>query len=87
VVAQKLGITERSVRRILRDLENEGYIEHQRKGRVNTYRLYLDVPLRRPDQLGVPVGELLKILAASGDPKAIMARLDSDAAKDYNPSV
>jgi DNA-binding transcriptional regulator PaaX len=57
-----LGITERSVRRILQELESEGYIERQRKGRVNSYRLNLDLPLRRMDQLGLSIGDLLNIL-------------------------
>jgi predicted ArsR family transcriptional regulator len=82
VAAQRLGITERSVRRILRDLEREGYIEHQRKGRLNSYRLNLELPLRRMDQVGVSIGDLLKILGSSTKSKSVLAQLDTNATKD-----
>ena len=36
-VASRLGITERSVGRILSDLEGEGYIIRTREGRSNRY--------------------------------------------------
>lgn len=61
-VAHVLGITERTVRRILADLEAEGYIERKRVGRSNCYRVDTDKPLRRSDPRGVSVGELLKIM-------------------------
>jgi predicted ArsR family transcriptional regulator len=69
VIAATLGITERSVRRILKDLEMEGYIDHRREGRRNSYRINLGQSLRRPDQNGVTVGELLKVLHPPGETK------------------
>jgi len=63
VIAERLRITERSVRRILSDLETELYIEHRRAGRRNTYHIHLERALRRHDQRGVIVGDLLKVLA------------------------
>ena len=74
VIADRLGITERSVRRILNDLESEGYIEHRREGRGNTYRIHLELSLRRADQHGVSVGELLKVLRSPGDTKPSKAK-------------
>lgn len=61
-IAERLGITERTVRRILRDLEEEGYIDRQRVGRANRYRVDLEKPLKRVDQNSVSIGELLKIM-------------------------
>ncbi len=61
-MADKIGITERTVRRILTDLETDGYIERERFGRSNRYRVNLNKPLRRLDQRNVSVGELLKIM-------------------------
>jgi predicted ArsR family transcriptional regulator len=68
-LAAALGITERSVRRILTDLETDGYIERQRVGRRNIYRINFDLSLRRSDQYGATVGELLKVLRLPGSAK------------------
>lgn len=61
-IAGRLGITERAVRRIIKDLTVEGYIRAEREGRVNRYEVYDDLPLRRDDQRGVVVGQLLEVL-------------------------
>lgn len=61
-IASDLGITERSVMRIIKDLESEGYIARKREGRVNIYEVNPDVPLRRRDKRYVMIGDLLKIL-------------------------
>jgi len=41
-LARDLQITERSVQRIVADLEAEGFLERHRRGRRNTYTLHLD---------------------------------------------
>lgn len=61
-IAAQLGITERSVLRIISDLEAEGYLERARDGRVNFYRVNRDLPLRRPELKDTAVGELLNLL-------------------------
>ncbi|MDX1417339.1 MAG: helix-turn-helix domain-containing protein [Candidatus Promineifilaceae bacterium] len=61
-IAAELDITERSVMRIINDLESEGYIERQREGRVNVYQVNGQVPLRRKDIRDVMIGDLLNIL-------------------------
>jgi predicted ArsR family transcriptional regulator len=61
-IATELGITERSVLRIIKDLETEGYIQIERDGRVNRYLVNNDAPLRRHEKPDVLVGELLKLL-------------------------
>lgn len=45
-LAQKVGITERAVLKILADLEGGGVIERIREGRRNRYCVRLDVALR-----------------------------------------
>ena len=47
-VATKVGITERSVQYIVRELEEAGYLERHKEGRQNRYVLHLDKPLRHP---------------------------------------
>jgi Mn-dependent DtxR family transcriptional regulator len=61
-IAKELDITERSVMRIIKDLESEGYINRERKGRVNIYRVNADVPLRRRDKRDIMIGDLLTVL-------------------------
>ena len=63
-IALQVGITERAVQRIVRDLEDEGYIRHEREGRNNLYTVDWDRPLRHPaqSQRGQKVRDLLEHL-------------------------
>jgi predicted ArsR family transcriptional regulator len=61
-VAGVLGITVRSVRRIIQELESEGYIKISKQGRRNVYSINNDRPLRREDQRTVDIGTLLDAL-------------------------
>ncbi len=61
-IASVLGITERSVIRIIKDLESAGYITKRKEGRENRYTVNADLPLRREDQREVSVNELLKLI-------------------------
>ena len=45
-VADLVGIGERSVHRIVHDLESAGYLQVIKDGRRNVYRIDLDRPLR-----------------------------------------
>ena len=45
-VALLVGIGERSVHRIVHDLEAEGFLQVTKEGRKNVYRIDLDQPLR-----------------------------------------
>ncbi len=64
-IAVELGITERSVHRIISNLEAAGYIERQRQGRVNLYKVNHDLPLRRPESRDIMVGDLIRVLTQS----------------------
>ncbi len=61
-LASRIGITERAVSTILRDLEEEGLITRQREGRRNTYVLTLDKPLRHPVERHRSVQDLIDLL-------------------------
>jgi predicted DNA-binding transcriptional regulator YafY len=61
-IAQAVGITERATQRLIRDLDEAGYITRTRVGRHNEYQVHGDQPLRG-DVLGdAPVGALLECL-------------------------
>lgn len=45
-LAVAVGITERAVQRIIRDLADAGYLELSREGRRNSYRVRRRLPLR-----------------------------------------
>ncbi len=61
-VAQQVGVTERAVQRIVGDLVDGGYLEVERVGRRNRYRVIDRHPLRHPVEAGTTVRELLRIL-------------------------
>lgn len=61
-VAEQVGVTERAAQRIVSDLVDAGYLERQRDGRRNTYRVRHDSPLRHPVERGHAVGEILAVL-------------------------
>lgn len=47
-VADKVGIRERTVHRIVHELSDEGYLRVIKVGRNNHYEINLDLPLRHP---------------------------------------
>jgi hypothetical protein len=66
-IAHAVGITERAARKIVADLLAEGYIERERVGRRNSYRINTDLPLRHPGERPATVGELLGLLWWEGN--------------------
>jgi len=64
-IAQKVGITERAVWRILSDLEQEKYITKQKVGRRLEYTINLDRPLRHPSHGDKNLADLVNILKPS----------------------
>ena len=61
-VASQIGITERSVMKIVSDLEGEGLLKRHREGRRNYYELHLDQPLRHPIEQHRNVGALVDLI-------------------------
>ena len=64
-VAERVGITERSVHNIVTDLEAAGIITRHRQGRRNHYDVDLDQPLRHPLEAHCTVRELLDHILVS----------------------
>jgi len=61
-VADKVGITERAVQRIVADLEAAHYLDRERAGRRNRYRVHADLPLRHPVEAHRTVAALLALI-------------------------
>ena len=68
-IAAKIGITERSVVRILSDLEDAGYIERIREGRSNKYSVAIGLNLRHSFAREVAVIEFLKLFEGKVSPQ------------------
>jgi predicted transcriptional regulator len=66
-IAERVGITERAAQRIVADLIDSGYVESERVGRRNRYRINTDTAMRHPAQEGHEIGELLKLLQPEND--------------------
>ena len=61
-ISSAVGITERATRKIIADLEADGYITKKREGRNIKYRIDPDLPLRHEMQEDKAVGDLLEAL-------------------------
>ena len=59
-VAARVGVTERAVQRIVAELEEAGYLSHERVGRCNRYNVHTALPLRHPIEQHCLVASLLK---------------------------
>ncbi|GAA2904265.1 helix-turn-helix transcriptional regulator [Nonomuraea rubra] len=58
-IATGIGITERAVQNIVRDLHEGGYLNRDRVGRRNRYSLNLDQHFRYPTEAGLPISLLI----------------------------
>lgn len=65
-VALDVGITERAVQRIIADLVTGGFIEREKVGRQNHYRIKISQPLRHHLESHRTIGELLTLVNALG---------------------
>ena len=61
-VALSVGITERAVQRIVSELEEAGYLERERVGRQNHYRMHMEGRLRHPLASHRSIGDLLDVV-------------------------
>ena len=61
-IAAAVGITERAVRAIVDDLRRAAYVEQEKVGRRNRYRIHPGRPVRYLGERAVTVGELLDLL-------------------------
>ena len=63
-VAERVGITERAVQRIVADLEEAEILTRIRDGRRNRYEVHAGKPLRHPVEGHCTVQDLLSIVEA-----------------------
>jgi DNA-binding transcriptional ArsR family regulator len=68
-VSIEVGITERSVQRIVSELEEAGYLERERDGRRNRYLIHLDGPLRHPIEGHRRLRDLVDLVFSTDDGK------------------
>ncbi len=61
-IAQKVGITERAVLRIVAELEQGGVLARARDGRRNRYAIDPGAPLRHPLEAHCRIGDLLALV-------------------------
>jgi DNA-binding MarR family transcriptional regulator len=61
-IAVSVGVTERTVAHIIRDLERAGYLTRSRDGRRNRYEVHGELPLRHPRHRHRTVGDLIGFL-------------------------
>lgn len=61
-VAQRVGITERSVHRIVGELEAGGFLVRTREGRHNRYTIRRTLSLRHPIEAHRRVGDLIDMV-------------------------
>ena len=65
-IAQAVGITERAARKIIAELQAAGYLEAERIGRRNRYRIHAHRPLGRllggTGDRDISVGDFLQVL-------------------------
>jgi|GEM_PF-186849 len=61
-VAFQVGITERAVQRIIADLERDGFLEREKVGRKNSYRIRPNQPLRHPIEAHRSIGDLIDMV-------------------------
>lgn len=64
-VAARVGITERAVQQIVRELEQSGYVVKQRVGRRNNYTVVRAGRFRHPLESGTSVGEFIDLVLAA----------------------
>lgn len=82
-IADIVGITERATQRIMSDLVDTGYIERDKAGRRNVYRVPPGLPMRHPMDRHADLDQLVSVLtgpSAAGSPaKAAPLRKQPDA--------
>jgi Mn-dependent DtxR family transcriptional regulator len=66
-IAERVGITERTVAQIVSDLEIAGYLSKERDGRRNRYEVHGGLPLRHPRHRHRTVGDLISFLETGAE--------------------
>lgn len=61
-LAERVGITERAIQKIITELEQRSYLTRTREGRRNVYRVRSNQPLRHPVEKHRNVAVLLELI-------------------------
>lgn len=77
-IAERVGITDRAVQKIIADLEEDGVIERMKEGRCNHYVVAYDHVLRHPLEAATTVGDLLGRLHGSPEAEFLTVGLGRD---------
>ena len=85
-VADRLGITERAVQRIVRDLEQGGYLARLRQGRRNRYVVRLSARLEHPLESHCRAAALIE-LAVGEEVRESPPVAHEPVAVDDSPSI
>lgn len=73
-LARMVGITERAVQIILKNLEDYGVLQRFRRGRCNYYEIDAERPMRHALESNHTVGDLLDLFLSQGKDKAAEKR-------------
>ena len=66
-VAGAVGITERAVQQIVRDLAEQGYVHKEKVGRRNRYQVVREAGFRHDLEAHVQLGEFLDLVTGPAD--------------------
>ena len=89
-VADDVGITERAVQKIVRELQQAGFISIRKHGRCNRYDINTRQTLRHALEAGCPVGGLLQLFTADEKRAGKTARaknISADTAVSARPQA
>jgi predicted transcriptional regulator len=70
-IADRVGVTERATQAILSDLVADGYVERDRIGRRNRYRIRRSAGFRHPLTRGTTVGEVIDVVVGHYAERAV----------------
>ncbi len=64
-VAEAVGVTERAVQQIVRELVHNGYVEKEKDGRRNRYRIVESARFRHELESDIRVGDFIELVRRS----------------------
>jgi predicted ArsR family transcriptional regulator len=87
-VAADVGITERAVQKIVRDLHDAGYLTISKQGRCNRYQINRRKTLRHDLESHCTVGKMLTLMARPGRvaPVALPEQQPAEPAQETYPA-
>ena len=82
-IAERVGLTERTVMRLITQLDEAGFLRRSRRGRRNHYEIVAREPLQHPIEQHCTVDGLLRaVLEAGGGPEPGKSALDDSDPAD-----